>query len=63
VVAVSGYGQEEDRRRSKAAGFDYHVVKPIDPTVINGLLASLKGNRGPTLPENVVQFQARRAVE
>jgi CheY-like chemotaxis protein len=64
VVAVSGYGQEEDRVRSKAAGFDYHVVKPIDPTVINGLLGSLRENRPPALlPENVVHFPARRAVE
>jgi CheY-like chemotaxis protein len=64
VVAVSGYGQEEDRVRSKAAGFDYHVVKPIDPAVINGLLGSLRENRPPALlPENVVHFPARRAVD
>ena len=30
IIAVSGYGQEEDRRRSHAAGFDHHLVKPID---------------------------------
>jgi len=30
IIAVSGYGQEEDRRRSRAAGFDHHVVKPVD---------------------------------
>jgi PAS domain S-box-containing protein len=30
LVAVTGYGQEEDRRRSLEAGFDYHMVKPID---------------------------------
>jgi signal transduction histidine kinase/DNA-binding response OmpR family regulator len=64
VVAVSGYGQDEDRIRSKAAGFDYHVVKPIDPTVINGLLGSLRASRvAALLPENVVHFPARRAVE
>ena len=63
MVAVSGYGQEEDRVRSKAAGFDFHVVKPIDPSVINGLLGSLRENRTPLLPENVVHFPARRAVD
>jgi signal transduction histidine kinase/DNA-binding response OmpR family regulator len=64
VVAVSGYGQEEDRARSMAAGFDYHVVKPIDPLVITGLLASLREGRVPAgLPENVVPFPARRAAE
>jgi PAS domain S-box-containing protein len=30
IIAVSGYGQEEDRRRSKEAGFDDHLVKPVD---------------------------------
>ncbi len=41
LVAVSGYGQEDHRQRSKTAGFDYHMVKPIDPVVITDLLASL----------------------
>jgi len=31
IVAVTGWGQEEDRRRAKAAGFDHHLVKPADP--------------------------------
>jgi PAS domain S-box-containing protein len=39
VVAISGYGQEEDRRRSRAAGFDHHLVKPIDIDVLIKLLA------------------------
>jgi len=30
IIAVSGYGQEKDRRRSHAAGFDHHLVKPVD---------------------------------
>jgi PAS domain S-box-containing protein len=30
IIAVSGYGQEQDRRRSREAGFDHHLVKPID---------------------------------
>jgi CheY-like chemotaxis protein len=29
LVAVTGYGQEEDRRAAKAAGFDYHLTKPV----------------------------------
>jgi CheY-like chemotaxis protein/nitrogen-specific signal transduction histidine kinase len=34
IVAVSGYGQPDDRRRSREAGFDRHLVKPIDQAVI-----------------------------
>ncbi len=30
IIAVSGYGQPEDLRRSKEAGFDHHLVKPVD---------------------------------
>jgi len=30
LIAVTGYGQEQDRQKSKAAGFDHHLVKPID---------------------------------
>ena len=61
---MSGYGQEEDRARSRAAGFDYHVVKPIDLAVINGLLGSLRESRpAAALPENVVHFPARRTAD
>ena len=45
IVAVSGYGQEQDRARSKSVGFDYHVVKPIDPTVLANLIGSLRLSR------------------
>ncbi len=38
LIAVSGYGQESDRRRSQEAGFDEHLVKPVDPGVLLGFL-------------------------
>ena len=41
-VAISGYGTEEDIRRSKAAGFDEHLTKPVDPAQIDQILASLE---------------------
>jgi signal transduction histidine kinase len=41
LVAVTGYGQEEDRRRSQEAGCDYHFVKPVEPEAIQELLAQL----------------------
>jgi DNA-binding response OmpR family regulator len=31
IAAITGYGQDEDRRRSRAAGFDAHLVKPVNP--------------------------------
>jgi two-component system CheB/CheR fusion protein len=40
LIAVTGYGQDEDRQRSKAAGFDHHLTKPVDPTVLQDLLVS-----------------------
>jgi PAS domain S-box-containing protein len=39
LIALTGFGQEEDRRRSKEAGFDAHVVKPVDPDELQRLLA------------------------
>jgi two-component system CheB/CheR fusion protein len=39
---MTGWGQEGDRHRSKAAGFDHHMVKPVNPTALMKLLASLE---------------------
>jgi PAS domain S-box-containing protein len=39
LIAVTGWGQKEDRDRSKEAGFDTHIVKPVDPDSLSGLLA------------------------
>ena len=39
LIALTGFGQEEDRRRAVDAGFDHHLVKPVDPEVVRGLLA------------------------
>jgi signal transduction histidine kinase/ActR/RegA family two-component response regulator len=39
LVAVTGYGQDEDRRRAEEAGFDAHLVKPADPAALERLLA------------------------
>lgn len=42
IVALTGWGQEEDRRDSRAAGFDYHLVKPVDIDALQSLLLSLE---------------------
>ncbi len=38
LLALSGYGQDEDRRRSAEAGFDHHLLKPADPAKMVELL-------------------------
>jgi signal transduction histidine kinase/CheY-like chemotaxis protein len=38
LIAVTGYGREEDRRRSKEAGFDLHLTKPVDPNQLKAVL-------------------------
>ena len=39
LVAVTGWGQQEDRRRTAEAGFDHHLVKPVEPKALDDLLA------------------------
>jgi signal transduction histidine kinase len=39
LVALTGWGQDADRRRSEEAGFDMHLTKPVDPKVVSELLA------------------------
>lgn len=41
IIALTGWGQEEDRRRSKEAGFDHHLVKPAHIGIVNKILATL----------------------
>ena len=38
LIAVTGYGAEEDKRRSREVGFEAHLVKPVDPNALQGLL-------------------------
>jgi CheY-like chemotaxis protein len=42
LIALTGYGQPEDRRRATEAGFDDVLVKPVDPTALSTLLATLE---------------------
>ena len=42
LVALTGWGQDEDKRRSKEAGFDHHLIKPLDLAVLERLLVSLQ---------------------
>ena len=45
LVALTGWGQEADRRRSREAGFDRHLAKPVEFSVLEGLLAEIAAER------------------
>jgi signal transduction histidine kinase/ActR/RegA family two-component response regulator len=47
LIAVTGYGRDEDRRRSKEAGFDLHLTKPVDPVQLKALLQEQNGETKP----------------
>jgi CheY-like chemotaxis protein len=47
LVALTGWGQEEDRRRARDAGFDHHLIKPADMETLQALLASLVSDAAP----------------
>jgi CheY-like chemotaxis protein len=46
IVALTGWGQEEDRRRSAEAGFDGHLVKPVEHAALTTVLEELAASRG-----------------
>ncbi len=46
LVAITGYGQIDDQRRSLEAGFDAHLTKPVSPDQLTGLLGTLAHSRG-----------------
>jgi CheY-like chemotaxis protein len=48
LVAVTGYGQAQDRRRTGAAGFQHHLVKPVDTAELMALLMAESDRRGAT---------------
>ncbi|MGH7141115.1 MAG: hybrid sensor histidine kinase/response regulator [Minisyncoccia bacterium] len=54
LIAVTGFGQGADKVRSKEAGFNHHLVKPVDPAALLQLLASIE-RYGGTLPEHIFE--------
>lgn len=45
LIAATGWGQEGDRQRTEEAGFDHHLVKPLDHAALLKLLASVEPAR------------------
>ena len=50
LVALTGYGRDEDRRRSREAGFDHHLAKPVDPEELLRLLSESRTYCQPATP-------------
>lgn len=42
LIAITGYGQDDDRQRSRRAGIDHHLVKPVAPDALRSLIDSLQ---------------------
>jgi len=38
LIALTGWGQDSDRRRALEAGFDHHLIKPVDPDQLAGMM-------------------------
>jgi two-component system CheB/CheR fusion protein len=47
LVALTGWGQEEDRQRSKQAGFDHHLTKPVEPSTLQAVLSERRTEAAP----------------
>ena len=45
LIALTGWGQDEDRRRVREAGFDHHLVKPVDFVDLQALIASIEADK------------------
>ena len=52
LIAVTGFGQDSDRRHSAESGIDLHLLKPIDPEKLNSLLSRLQALRDPASDVN-----------
>jgi signal transduction histidine kinase/ActR/RegA family two-component response regulator len=55
IAAVTGYGGPEDRRRSREAGFDHHLIKPVVPAALEAILACAESCRQETTPRLALQ--------
>jgi PAS domain S-box-containing protein len=59
LIALTGWGQEENRRRTKEAGFDHHLVKPVEFEALKALLATLNTQHGALVQESPDALLAR----
>jgi CheY-like chemotaxis protein len=60
LIAITGWGQDEDKRRSAAAGFDDHLTKPIDPASLRSLVQQAGLSHPPEAVEGGSDIHARK---
>jgi CheY-like chemotaxis protein len=60
IVAVTGWGQDEDRRRTAEAGFHAHLVKPVDPDTLESLVGAVAVREPGSVPLVPAVFAAKR---
>lgn len=60
VIAVTGADSEADRLRSAGAGFDLHLVKPVDPGILVGMMERFRRLLAPTIPADQVSTDPGR---
>ena len=60
LIAVTGWGQPDDKLRARSAGFDRHLLKPIDPTEVDRLLDCLKRCSAPEANNSAAAMAAVR---
>jgi len=60
LIAISGYGQAEDRQRAVAAGFDEHIIKPADPARLSALIAAHTEKKREVKSEEKREAKARQ---
>ena len=63
LVAVTGYGRDEDRNRAHDAGFDHHLVKPLDFGALRHVFAAMNGNHAPASPPSEVAEVLKAAAD
>ena len=61
LVALTGWGQDSDRRRSREAGFDSHMVKPLDLDTLTDLLARLPRAPRGAIPRTAAHCRRARS--
>jgi CheY-like chemotaxis protein len=58
LIAITGCGTDDDRFRTSAAGFDLHMVKPVDPAVLVGVMERFRRLLAPTTPAAEIEPHA-----